>query len=36
MGGIALLLGFELAGLVCSERLFARMERVVRLWLPIV
>lgn len=33
MGGIALLLGFELAGLVCSERLFARMERVVRLWL---
>lgn len=33
MGGIALLLGFELAGLVCSERLFARMERAVRLWL---
>lgn len=33
MGGIALLMGFELAGLVSAERLFARFERAVRVWL---
>lgn len=33
MGGIALLLGFELLGVVMAEQLFGRFERVVRLWL---
>ena len=33
MGGIALLLGFELAGVVTAETLFRRFERAVRLWL---